>query len=292
MIQHRPKVSIGLPVYNGEQFLAEALSSLLAQTFTDFELIVSDNASDDRTEAICREYADTDCRIRYYRHDQNRGAAWNFNYVFGLATGEYFKWAAHDDICSSNFLERCVQVLNNDSSVVLCHSQTIFTKANGKKWWKGESVPNLDSWKPHERYEAVLSDFWCLAVFGLMRTEVLKKTSLIAPYYGSDRLLLTQLSLMGRFHEIPEPLFFRRCHSAQSSRLSAPERARWIDPRNAQKPKFMRYRGSLGYFQAIFKAPLSWQERVSCLNVLARYLLHSGTWQKFFIKIKPHEVSS
>src|SRR4051794_3298661 len=93
-----PKLSIGLPVYNGENFLAHAVDSILAQDFRDFELIISDNASTDRTAEICRGYAESDPRVRYVRFETNQGGSRNFCYVFELARGEYFKWAAHDDV--------------------------------------------------------------------------------------------------------------------------------------------------------------------------------------------------
>src|SRR5690242_6344650 len=99
-----PKVSIGLPVYNGERFLAEAIDSVLAQTFTDFELIISDNASTDRTPEICKAYAEKDSRIRYYRNEENQGASWNFNRVFELSRGMCFQWLAHDDYIAPGFL--------------------------------------------------------------------------------------------------------------------------------------------------------------------------------------------
>ena len=92
-----PRVSIGLPVYNGDNYLAETLDSILAQTFTDFELIISDNGSTDRTEAICRRYAAQDHRVRYVRNPSNLGAARNYKRAFELARGEYFKWNGHDD---------------------------------------------------------------------------------------------------------------------------------------------------------------------------------------------------
>ena len=95
-----PRVSVGIPVFNGERFLAETIESILAQTFKDFEIVISDNASTDRTEEICRSYAARDPRIRYNRNDTNRGAAWNHNRVFELARGEYFKWQSHDDFCA------------------------------------------------------------------------------------------------------------------------------------------------------------------------------------------------
>ncbi|MDJ0735577.1 MAG: glycosyltransferase family 2 protein [Nostocaceae cyanobacterium] len=283
-------VSIGMPLYNAESFLKEALDSILNQSFEDFELIISDNGSTDKTAEICQEYAAKDERIRYYRHEQNRGAAWNFNYVFNLAQGKYFKWAADDDVCAANFLECCVEVLENEQSVVLSYPKTIFTKADGEKWWEGTSIAHLDSWKSHERYQAAITDFWCLAVFGLMRTDVLRKTSLIAPYYGSDKQLLVELSLMGRFQEVPEYLFFRRCHSDQSSRLSPQEREVWIDPTTVGRPKLLRHRGSIGYLRAIFKAKLSWKERIVCLNVLRQYVFSLKVWKNLFIQRTPSKV--
>ena len=114
-----PRVTIGLPVYNGQNYLVETLESLLAQTYTDFELVISDNASTDRTEAICRQYAAGDARIRYYRNDENIGASANYNRAFELGRGEYFKWAAHDDLLAPTYLERCVEVLDANPDVVL-----------------------------------------------------------------------------------------------------------------------------------------------------------------------------
>ena len=106
-----PRVSIGIPVYNGGRFIKEAIDSILAQTFEDFELILSDNASTDETEEICKEYATLDRRIRYYRNEENLGAAKNYNRVFELSNGEYFKWASHDDLCAPEYLERCIAAL-------------------------------------------------------------------------------------------------------------------------------------------------------------------------------------
>jgi len=111
-----PQVSIGMPVYNGEPFIQEALDSLLAQTFADFELIISDNASTDGTEAICREYAARDKRIRCVRQPENLGAAANFQFVLDEAVGEYFMWAAADDVWLPKFIETCMKLLKTDAS--------------------------------------------------------------------------------------------------------------------------------------------------------------------------------
>ncbi len=116
-----PKVSIGMPVYNGENFIRVALASLLAQTFTDFELIISDNASSDATEAICCEYAARDSRIKYVRQNENRGAIANFQFVLDKAVGKYFMWAAADDVWESSFVRFCVDNIGNSGSIMTAY---------------------------------------------------------------------------------------------------------------------------------------------------------------------------
>lgn len=121
-----PEVSIGMPVYNGESFIRIALDSLLGQTFADFELIISDNASSDKTEEICREYARRDSRIRYVRQAENQGPTANFLFVLDEAKGEYFMWAAADDVRSPDYLERNIEFLSCRSDYVASTSKTYF----------------------------------------------------------------------------------------------------------------------------------------------------------------------
>lgn len=117
----RPRLSIGLPVYNGEEYLAESLDALLGQTYGDFELVISDNASTDGTQDICREYAARDARIRYLRQPRNIGATPNHNQVFAECRGELFKWASHDDLYGRDLLRRCVEALDARPEVILAH---------------------------------------------------------------------------------------------------------------------------------------------------------------------------
>src|SRR5919109_5579420 len=155
MNEGRARVSIGMPVYNGVRFLKEAIESILAQTFEDFELIISDNASIDQTEQICREYAAKDKRIRYYRNEKNLGAARNYNRVFELSTGEYFKWQAHDDLCDPQFLEKGVAVLARDPSIVLCYSKFLRIDEHGNPLTMETSKVRGGA-KPHERFRSVI----------------------------------------------------------------------------------------------------------------------------------------
>jgi hypothetical protein len=131
LMDSTPLLSIGLFVYNGERFLEETLDSILSQTFTDFELIISDNASTDRTAEISQAYARADSRISYYRNEKNMGAGWNLRRVYELATGKYFKWAAADDLLEPEFLRRCVEALESDPGCVVAYARTKEIDANG-----------------------------------------------------------------------------------------------------------------------------------------------------------------
>jgi glycosyltransferase involved in cell wall biosynthesis len=126
-----PLVSVGLFVYNGERFIEETLHSILNQTFSDFELIISDNASTDRTGEISQAYARRDSRIRYYRNEKNMGAGWNIRRVYELATGKYYKQAATDDLLEPDFLRRCIEILESDPGCVLAHPKTKEIDENG-----------------------------------------------------------------------------------------------------------------------------------------------------------------
>lgn len=218
----KPRVSIGVPVYNGERFLKQALDSLLAQSYVDFELIISDNASTDGTEEICRLYASADPRVRYFRNTRNTGVGCNFNRVFELARGEYFKWASADDVCGVEHLARCIEVLRHDSTVVLACSKTRFIDENGTSLDINDPGWDLRSESAHERLRYVIqAGHWVNPHYGLMRADALAKTRLMPSYPGGDYRLLAELSIRGKFFEIPEYLFFRRVHSGASSQNTA-----------------------------------------------------------------------
>lgn len=122
MADNKPLVSIGMPVYNGERFIRQALDSLLAQDYANFELIISDNASADRTQDICEGYAKSDPRIRYYRNEENIGPLNNFKKVFKVAQGQYFMWAAHDDMWHPSYVRELVKLLSDNPSAVVAMS--------------------------------------------------------------------------------------------------------------------------------------------------------------------------
>ena len=274
-----PRVGIGLPVYNGEQYLAAALHSILAQTYGDFELIISDNASTDGTEDICRAHAARDRRIRYYRSEENRGLAWNHNNVFSLSTAEYFLWIGHDDVLTPEYVERCVAVLDGDPSVVLCYSRVQGIDEHGQLFAKPNHSLATDSGKPHRRFhDLICIGHPCLAIYGVIRTKALKRTALHGPYPGSDRALLAQLGLFGRFHQIPESLMLRRDHPLRSTRVTQTLSARMalFDPQQAGRMAFPRWRLFGGFLSSVRHAPLSRPEKILCYIQVVKSLKKWG----------------
>jgi len=274
-----PRVSIGLPVFNGGEFLAAALDSLLAQSFRDFEIVISDNASTDATESLCHERARRDPRVHYYRNDANVGGRRNFNRVFELSTGEYFKWAAHDDVHEPQYLERCVEVLDDDPDVVLAHPRVrdIDEKGNTLK-----IVPfgmQTDTPDVVTRFrELARREHSCVAFFGLMRADVLRRTRLLSNYADCDRVLLAEIGLAGRIRELPEPLFHHRQHASRSVKQykSRQTRNAWFDPSRAGRPSFPYTRQLLGLLGAIRRSPVSSREKLGCLAQLPGWLAHNA----------------
>jgi glycosyltransferase involved in cell wall biosynthesis len=209
--------------------VAEAIDSILAQTFTDFELIISDNASTDGTEEICRRYADKDERIRYVRNRQNYGAAFNFNQTFHLSSGAYFKWVAHDDLMRPEFVQRCVDVLDRNPSVVLAYPSWTAIDEEGQPLDRGYNKWDVSSSDVRDRFHRTMAmdSRGGGPIWGLMRSEVLKRTRLQPPYPHGDHVLLAELSLYGRFVEIEEPLFQHRWHSGRY--VLSPSRRRMVE---------------------------------------------------------------
>src|ERR1700689_1019951 len=126
-----PRLSIGLPVYNGERYLAESLDSLLGQSYENFELIISDNASTDATADICRRYGQQDSRIRYFRQPKNIGLSPNHNFVFEQSSSEFFKWAASDDLYARDLLKYCIEALDEYPDIALAHCWTAIIDSGG-----------------------------------------------------------------------------------------------------------------------------------------------------------------
>lgn len=281
-----PLVSMGMPVFNGERFLERTLQVLLAQTFEDFELVVVDNASTDRTAEILADHAARDARIRVVRNPQNIGAAPNWNRAFELTRAPFFKWVAYDDLYEATFVERTLEILRRDPSLVLCASQsrlideaerdlprdpaTGLYRDRAGNLRHGPPLPGrARSPNPVERFRDIyLHTVRCFDVFSLMRADLLRRSALHRSYYGSDRSLLVELSLLGRFEEVPEPLFMKREHVATSLSLSPTEKAKWIDAKGGRTflPQRLKYQQIAG---SILRSPLSASQKARCFSVMA-----------------------
>jgi glycosyltransferase involved in cell wall biosynthesis len=284
-----PLLSIGLFVYNGERFIEKALDSILNQTFTDFELIISDNASTDRTGDICQRYAQNDRRIRYYRNEKNMGAGWNTRRVCELATGKYFKWAAADDMLEPEFLRECVETLEADPGYVLAHSKTRVVDENGKFVEDYLWPMATDSRDTVTRFrEMLLNDHMCYQIFGVMRTSSLRQVPPQGSYVNSDGVLLAQMSLLGRFYEARGRLFISTRHSGQSSKtvpmrvkerrfrltnrygtLPCPE---WWDPAKTRTISFPEFRQLREYLVSIGRTPIRASEKLRCYFLLLPWI--------------------
>jgi glycosyltransferase involved in cell wall biosynthesis len=289
-----PLVSVGLFVYNGERFIEESLRSILNQTFTDFELIISDNASTDRTGEIAKACAKRDDRIRYYRVEKNMGAGWNARRVYELAIGKYFKWATADDLIEPDLLRRCVEVLESDHGCVLAYARTREVAEDGTL---------INNYKTPFRtdYDDPVARFWellhtggekCYQIYGVMRMSALRRIPPQGIYVNADGILLARMSLLGRFCEVPEYLFLSRRHRRQSMatlpvRVKQPRRFRltnrygnlpspeWWDPKNTRALTFPEFRRLLEYFLSIYRAPLDSGQKLRCYLLLFPWIRYN-----------------
>lgn len=271
-----PRVSIGIPVYNGERFLEETLQSLLRQTYIDFEVLISDNASTDGTLAICEQYAAMDPRVRYFRNPINLGADGNFRRLVDLAQAPYFKLANADDLCIHDLIQSCVDILECDPEVVLSFGKTKLIDAIGNEIRPYEDNLHLRSQNVVERFDRVISRIRMTnALQGVTRTALLKKLiPRFGGYEGADLVLLAAMALYGQFHEIPRTLFFRRMHNMSFTAITnADEKQQYIDP--AKKSMLSAYltRIYYGYLREITAAPLSILVKMRLLSKLVRSLV-------------------
>ncbi|MEO0481890.1 MAG: glycosyltransferase family 2 protein [Planctomycetota bacterium] len=286
-----PRVSIGLPVMNGEKYLAGAIEAIRAQTFEDFELLISDNASTDRTQEICEQHARQDERVRYVRQSENLGASRNFNYVYHHTNGEFFRWAAYDDLIRPEYLEACVKGLDASPESVLVYPKTVRIDEEGTILGVFEAATrDATGETPSERLTSLIGRgpleesiiHMCFPIFGLIRRTALERTSLIASMPRSDMLLLVELALKGRFLPLDDELFLRREHDDGS--VTAAENAAegfqeleallaaWYDPSKGKRYPATLTRLGLGYTKAAMRTSMSFGQKLRSMKVLAGWM--------------------
>lgn len=234
-------VSIGLPVFNGERFLSRAVESVLAQTYDQWELLISDNGSADATVAIARRYADRDPRIRLRVNERNMGAVANFESVFRETTSRYFMWLGHDDWIDPRYVDRCVRLLEARPDFVMAFAGMNVVDDNGRPFrHRTEMIDGAASKSAVTRFHSVLWDLGdpTSPVFGIVRRSALEQTGLIRNSNEPDRILVGELSLLGRIHQDPDLLFFHYGPPGHTRR----DNWAWLDPRNRGRPRLATFR--------------------------------------------------
>jgi glycosyltransferase involved in cell wall biosynthesis len=281
----KPRLSIGLPVYNGADYVAQSLEALLGQTFEDFELILSSNASTDATDDICRAYAARDRRIRFFRQRTNIGAVPNHNFVFEQSTGDLFKWASGDDLYARDLLARCIQRLDEHPEAILAHSWTAAIDGAGAVIQAHPYPLETDVRSASKRLHSMLfggddlpgairaDDF-----YGVIRTDVLRRVKPLDSYYHSDQTFMAELTLHGPFVQVPEWLYFRRHHAGRAHQ-AMPTTRTWcanLDPKRASRLRHpaIRLVGEYvwAYYDSVRRAPLTPDERRRCYREISRWL--------------------
>jgi hypothetical protein len=282
-----PRVSIGLPVYDGERYLRAALDGLLSQTVADFELIIADNASTDDTEAICREYGGGDPRIRYLRTPTNVGSLRNFNLTFGDARGAYFKWAAHDDLLKPEFLARCLEPLERDPTVVLSHSYTRIIDEHGTAIGDyANDLGHASDARPSRRFRDVLAeDRWCFEFYGAVRASALRSTRLLGGHVGADRRFSPSSLCAAALQRCPTTCFSAETTpNAQFVGFGPSSTCRLRESRARGPHRVLpHWRILVEYARAVHGAGLPAAERAHCYAALVRWLAHHSNWARLAV---------
>jgi glycosyltransferase involved in cell wall biosynthesis len=267
-----PLVSLGVPVFNGEQFLVECLDGLVAQDYTDIEIIVSDNGSTDATQEIVRDFCSRDERIVYERHEENRGAAWNYNNCVHRSRGAYFSWTAHDDVRPPKFVSASIEgfrSVGGDAASV--YGTSDFIDETGALIGPDEDELHVRSSRPHVRLAAALASVnFAAPVFGLLARDVLDRTRLIDSFAASDYVLICELAMLGPIVQIEEMTLGRRLHpgSSREANRSRADVVAWFDPSGSQSRLSDRQRLLLEYERSVGRLGLGWSDRALCRTTI------------------------
>lgn len=268
-------VSIAIPAYNCERYIAQSIESLLAQSYGDFELVISDNASTDGTEAICRRYESLDTRVRYVRRDENIGGPGNFRHVFSLCSGRYHKWSTADDYWHPEFLREAVAVLDARPDVVLCYPKTRLIDSAGATIEDYPDNLEIGNESPRERLRELYRRIGlCNAHLGLLRRDAMLQTRLIAGHPASDVDFLGEMVIRGKFHLLPDVRFYRRYHQASSSwaRGDARHQQAYYNPQSSKPKGLGEWRRFAFRFGMVARGPLSFGDKLALSGDLLRQM--------------------
>jgi len=263
-----------MPAYNAAPWVEASVRAILDQTYGNFELIISDNASTDDTQVRCEKLAEQDSRIRYVRQRRNIGGPANYNAVFHLARGQYFKWASANDLCAATFLERCAAVLEARPDVVLCYPRTWLLIDGPETQQAYDDGLDLQDDRAAVRFREYLARVRLNNIMnGLIRSSVLRKTPLMQPHLSEDVNLVAELALYGKIAELPERLFSRRMDRASATKLQARDEVyRHYDPDLSTGMPMQTWKFEKALFSAVSRSPLRMMERLRLYGYLCRRL--------------------
>jgi glycosyltransferase involved in cell wall biosynthesis len=285
----QPRVSIGLPVYNGDNYLREALESIVGQTYPNLEIVISDNASTDATGAICQEFAARDSRIAYFRQETNLGASANHDFVLKSSTGPLFRLAAHDDVLAPSLIEECVKGLLRNPRAVLAFPRVLRIDANGRTVEEiDKHFESMSSSSPVRRFGlSACRPSWATHVFGLMRRDAIGDKEILGKYPGADRTFLAAMALEGPWVFIDQPLFYRRDHASNSNKTFVNDwRGRlWFDPAMQLNPvSFPQWRRLAELGRVIRRSGLGLPSQFGAFLQLVRWCV-TPVYRPRFVKL-------
>jgi glycosyltransferase involved in cell wall biosynthesis len=273
-------VAVGLPIYNNERYVAQSIEAILGQTFGDFVLIISDNASTDGTAEICARFARQDPRVQYHRNPVNIGLYANFNRVFELSRSKYFKWATGDDYSAPEMLADAVAVLEADPSIGLCYPRIVIIDGEGREQGRYDDKLHLMMKDPVERFLSVIVDRGPLVNhhLGLLRSDAIRRTRLFGTHPSADVGFIAEMSLYGKFYEVKKHQFYRRFHSDSSSwKRGDPEHeARRLHAANVRYVPFSTWRYHQWFWSAVLRSPIRLDQKWRAMRPLAKFAYWDG----------------
>ncbi len=275
-----PRITVGLPVYNGQKYLEAAIESHLAQSFGDFELVISDNGSTDATGEICGRYAQLDARVKYLKSPINRGILWNHRRVLEPVdpSTPYFRWAGADDILEPGLLAAMVEVLDTRPEIEAVMPATKNIDEEGTVIRTMERSLNLESPDVFERARQILlANYQHVIAYGLLRAPSLRRMRTGPHYIGWDPVFIWELALRGPVFQLVEPALLRRFHQGSISRVkTVKEMRKWVEPGTSAGMNFPHWAWAYERTRSLLATPMNLGEKLR----ITMFLMRTTLWQR------------
>ena len=270
-ITNRPLVSICIPVFNEEKYIERTITNVLSQTYDNFEVVISDNASTDQTENICRQLAKENSRVKYFRSPHKCSQNENFNRVFKLSKGQFTLWLGGHDWLDTHYIEQCIAKFDENPEFVLVTTYKKHIDDDGVEYYKEYKGTMLNLKSPCKRFSRMLwfltSDYLYIGpVCSMMRRSVLEKTGLIKTILYADFILALEMSLMGPWGHVPKCLHYRK-----KTKFGTPKE--YIERYGLkQYPRFCRIRMCFEVFKIVWgKDFLKFCEKLFCTVAVVKF---------------------